>query len=319
MKVVKFFFVICLFICCSTDKNEDYSNNNTANTSSVNQIDDTGPVLTSNSTGVFRFKANGFFSNRVINVYYHIPDGDIKTMPVLISFHGASRNAIDYRDFWINNSNNSNFMVFAPEFEAADFSSDEYNLGNIFDDGDNPSSGTYNPIEEWTFSILDPLFEYIKADISGTQENYNAWGHSAGCQFLHRFVLFMPNSKLNIAVCSNAGWYTVPEYGINFPYGLDQSEISINTLNSAFSKKLYIHLAENDNDPNASSLRHNEIVDNQQGLHRLARGRYFYLKSEEVASENSIPFNWLKAQEVSNVAHNASQMAEDAVKYLFPE
>ena len=100
---------------------------------------------------------------------------------------------------------------------------------------------------------------------------------------------------------------------------MDHSEININTLNSAFSKKLYIHLAENDNDPNASSLRHNEIVDNQQGLHRLARGRYFYLRAEEVALENPISFNWIKTQEVPNVAHNASQMAEDAVKYLFPE
>ena len=78
-------------------------------------------------------------------------------------------------------------------------------------------------------------------------------------------------------------------------------------------------MAENDNDPNASSLRHNEIVDNQQGLHRLARGRYFYFKSEEIANENMTNFNWVKTQEVPNVAHNASQMAEDAVKYLYPE
>ena len=319
MKVIRFLSVICLFICCTSNNKEDYSNNNITNTSPINQIDNIGPILTSNSTGVFRFAADGFFSNRVINIYYHIPEGDIKTMPVLMSFHGASRNAIDYRDYWIKHSNNSNFMIFAPEFESADFSSDEYNLGNVFDDGDNPSSGTYNPTEEWTFSILDPLFEYIKAEISGTQESYNAWGHSAGCQFLHRFVLFMPSSKLNIAVCSNAGWYTVPESGINFPYGLDQSEIDTNILNTAFSKKLYIHLAENDNDPNASSLRHNEIVDNQQGLHRLARGRYFYFKSEEIANENMTNFNWVKTQEVPNVAHNASQMAEDAVKYLYPE
>ena len=47
--------------------------------------------------------------------------------------------------------------------------------------------------------------------------------------------------------------------------------------------------------------------------------RFFYFKSEEIANENMTNFNWVKTQEVPNVAHNASQMAEDAVKYLYPE
>ena len=320
MKAIKCFSVICLFIfiCCSTDNNQEYTNTS-VNTTPVSQIDNTGPILTSNSTGVFRFTANGFFSNRTINVYYHIPDGNITSMPILMSFHGGSRNADDYRDYWVNMANNSNFMVFAPEFESGDFSSDEYNLGNIFDDGDNPSSGTYNPIEEWTFSMLDPLFEYVKSEIKGTQETYNGWGHSAGSQFLHRFVMFIPNSKLNIAVCSNAGWYTVPESEINFPYGLDQSQLDTNKLNLAFSKKLYVHLAEDDTNPNSSSLRHNEIVDDQQGLHRRARGRYFYATSEDTANQNQTEFNWIKTDEVPNVSHQGMLMAQDAVRYLYPE
>ena len=56
--------------------------------------------------------------------------------------------------------------------------------------------------------------------ISGTQTFYNAWGHSGGAQFLHRFALFVPNSKLGVGVCSNAGWYTVPETGVDYPYGI---------------------------------------------------------------------------------------------------
>ena len=180
-------------------------------------------------------------------------------------------------------ANDYNFMVFAPEFNSLDFSSgDMYNLANIFEDGDNPSKETLNEKEEWTFSILDPLFEYIKNEVSGTQETYNGWGHSAGSQFLHRFILFMPDNKLNIAVCSNAGWYTVPESGINFPYGLDNSGISSTTIDLAFSKKLYIHLAELDTNPNAPSLRRNEMVDNQQGIERRARGRYFYNVSKKI-------------------------------------
>jgi len=320
MEIKKLYFLFIYFLlnnaCSSSNENESTT---IIDTTQVNQTNNQGPILSSNSTGVFRFTANGFFSNRTINVYYHIPNGDIKSMPILMSFHGASRNAIDYRDYWINMANNSNFMAFAPEYDSSDFSSDEYNLGNIFDDGDNPSTGTFNPMEEWTFSMLDPLFEYIKSEISGNQETYNGWGHSAGSQFLHRFTLFMPESKLNIAVCSNAGWYTVPESEVDFPYGLNQSQLSSNTLTLAFSKKLFIHLAENDTDPNASSLRHNEIVDNQQGLNRRARGRYFFITSEEKANQDQILFNWIKTDEVPNVAHNSNLMAQDAVRYLFPE
>ena len=62
MKAIKCFSVICLFIfiCCSTDNNQEYTNTS-VNTTPVSQIDNTGPILTSNSTGVFRFTANGFF------------------------------------------------------------------------------------------------------------------------------------------------------------------------------------------------------------------------------------------------------------------
>lgn len=314
-----YFFFICIIInsaCSTSNENETTT---VAQISTINPVNDQGPLLSSNSTGVFRFTAIGFFSNRTINIYYHIPDGDIKSMPILMSFHGGSRNADDYRDYWTDIANNSNFMVFAPEFQSGDFSSDEYNLGNVFDDGDNPSNGTYNQQEEWTFSMLDLLFEYIKTEVNGTQETYNGWGHSAGSQFLHRFVLFMPESKLNIAVCSNAGWYTVPESEINFPYGLDQSQLDTNRLNLAFSKKLYLHLAEDDTDPNSSSLRHNEVVDNQQGLHRRARGRYFYTTSKETANQNQSEFNWIKTDEVPNVSHQGRLMAQDAIKYLYPE
>ncbi len=199
-----------------------------------------GQNLFENSTGSFLFTPQTPLNRPPIEVFYHIPDGNISHMPILFSFHGAARDGANYRNYWIDMANANGFMVFAPEFTSTNYPGfgDSYLMGNIFDDGDNPSSETFNDSSEWTFSIIDPLFEYIKADISGTQEKYNAWGHSGGAQFLHRFVLFLPNSKLGIGVCSNAGWYTVPETGINFPYGLDLSQISNNTLTEAFNKEI---------------------------------------------------------------------------------
>lgn len=276
-----------------------------------------GQNLTSNSTGSFIYTPSGSLSSQPVEVFYHIPNGDMTTMPVVMSFHGASRNGSDYRDYWIAMADANSFMVFAPEFTTSNYPGlgDNYLMANIFDDGDNPSPSTFNTPDEWTFSILDPLFDAIKADINGTQQTYNAWGHSGGAQFLHRFVLYMPNSNLDIAVCSNAGWYTVPENGISFPYGILNGQLPNSDVISAFSKKLIVHLGQNDTDPNSPGLRHNTIVDNQQGLFRLARGQYFFNTSQVEAQNQNATFNWEK-HEVPNLGHDPQQMANDALPYI---
>jgi hypothetical protein len=275
-----------------------------------------GQSLVPNTTRSFVYTPTGPLSSKPITVYYHIPNRDISTMPILFSFHGDERNASDYRDYWISMANANGFMVFAPEFKDADFpGGDSYQLGNVFDDGDNPSIATYNPTNEWTFSVIDPLFESIKTKVSGTQQVYDAWGHSGGAQFLQRFRLYLTNSKLNTAICSNAGWYTVPDLLVNFPYGIKKGQLSNTNLTIPFSKKLIVHLGLNDTDPNFPGLRHNATVDNQQGLFRLERGRYFFNISQSISQTLNNTFNWEK-QEVIGVGHEAQLMANDALKYL---
>ncbi|NJN50252.1 MAG: hypothetical protein HC798_03590 [Polaribacter sp.] len=235
--------------------------------------------LTSNTTGFFTYTPNAPLNDKPIKVYYRIPNGNVSTMPIVFSFHGDSRNADDYRDIWTSMANANQFMIFAPEFSEANFpGGDAYNLANIFDDGDNPTTSTFNPKNEWTFSIIDPLFEYIKQSISGNQQKYNAWGHSAGSQFLQRFILYLPDSKLDIAVCSNAGWYTVPETTEDFPYGIKKGQLPNTDIVKAFAKKVYIHLGKMIMTLMTPGLRRNSVVDGQQGTNRLDRGRYFFLK-----------------------------------------
>ena len=275
-----------------------------------------GQSLIPNTTGSFVYTPNGPLSSKPITVYYHIPNGNISTMPILFSFHGDERNANDYRNYWISMANANGFMVFAPEFNNVDYpGGDGYQLGNIFVNGDSPSLTTYNPTNVWTFSVVDPLFEFIKSTVSGTQQVYDGWGHSGGAQFLQRFRLYLPNSKLNTAICSNAGWYTVPDILINFPYGIRKGQLSNTSLAIPFSKKLIVHLGLNDTDPNSAGLRHNTTVDNQQGLYRLVRGRYFFDTSKSISQSLNNPFNWEK-QEVAGVGHEAQLMANDALQYL---
>ena len=254
----------------------------------------TAQNLNSNSTGSFTYIPSGPLSDQPVEVYYHIPSGDITTMPFVFSFHGSGRDGDTHRDFWIDMANDNGFIVIAPEFSSDNYPGlgDNYLMGNVFDDGDNPTPGSRNPENEWTFSVIEPLFDAILNDISSTQTSYKAWGHSGGSQFLHRFLFFKPDSRLEVAVCSNAGWYTVPEAGVSFPYGIDNSELPGSNIIHAFATKLIVHLGESDTNQNSSGLRHNTVVDNQQGLNRFVRGNYFFNTSQAEAEDIDVAFNW---------------------------
>ena len=64
------------------------------------------------------------------------------------------------------------------------------------------------------------VFENIKTNLNYLGNSYNMFGHSAGAQFVHRFIQFKPLSRVDKAVSANAGWYTLPDTTIDFPYGL---------------------------------------------------------------------------------------------------
>ena len=64
------------------------------------------------------------------------------------------------------------------------------------------------------------------------------------------------------------------------------------SIEQFFSKKLIVHLGTNDTDPNSSGLRHNDVVDNQQGLNRFVRGNYFFNTGQAYAQDLNTLFNF---------------------------
>ena len=53
-----------------------------------------------------------------------------------------------------------------------------------------------------------------------------------------------------------------------------------------------------------------------QGIHRLARGKYFYEKARQYARELNAAFNW-KIVIVPGVGHDYKAMGNAAAKYLY--
>jgi len=252
-------------------------------------------------TGAFIFNDFTPLDAKPINVFYHIPENTTAQSKIVMVLHGASRNAAEYRDAWIAQANQKNLIIIAPEFSDEYFpGGDTYNLGNVFEDGDHPSLQTKNNENEWTFSLIEPLFNKIKSLTNNTSLNYNIYGHSAGAQFAHRFLLFKPNANVNKVIVSAAGWYTLPDENTDFPYGLGNSFTNIN-LNNFFNQNITIQIGDLDNNPNSPGLRHNQTVD-LQGLNRYDRAYNFYNFCMNKATEVESSFNW-QIIETPNTGH----------------
>ncbi len=267
-------------------------------------------------TGVLNFKDYAPFSAKNIKLYYHIPVSANSQSPILIAIHGAERDGNYTRNIFVNQANSLGFIVIAPEFSDADFpGGDGFNLGNIFVDGDNPSPSTLNDEEDWIYSAIDPIFDYMAGAIGSSQISYDLFGHSAGGQFVHRLIQFKPNSKVNRIIAASSGWYTVPDKAVVFPYGFKDSPAEDWGLASLFEKKLTIIVGEKDDNPDDAGLRHNNLVD-AQGDDRLERAQYFYTTSSQIAKDANATYNW-NYQSIPNAGHDLSATSTTAVNLLY--
>lgn len=248
--------------------------------------------------------------DRPINIHYYIPEkGDIKKMPILFVMHGNGRNAAGYLKSWIHLANEKQFMVFVPEFKNELYSSAEYHRGGVV------LNNKQQEEETWTYSVIDPIFQYIKEQTNSEQLKFDLYGHSAGGQFVHRMLLFKPNTNVNRAIAANAGWYLIPDVEDDFPHGLKNSPADVTNLEPYFKKDLLILIGTADNDPNSKDLNKTS-KDMEQGANRYERAYNFYRKSDSISKSHNFPFRW-KIMEVPGVAHSNAGMAKAAAAYLY--
>jgi len=230
--------------------------------------------------------------------------------PVVFVMHGVQRNADEYRDQWHELAMEHDFLLVVPEFSDGDFpESEAYNLGNVFD-----GEGNRRPESAWSFSSIERIFDEVCNRFGMTAKTYALYGHSAGAQFVHRFLFHVPGARVTRAVAANAGWYTMPDFDVAYPYGLQGSAVTGEMLWKALQLPLTVLLGEEDTDPEHESLRRTpEAL--AQGLHRFARGQAFYAAAQAAARRTGVPFNWQLAT-VPGADHDNRLMAPAAVPYL---
>ncbi|MEI6106524.1 MAG: alpha/beta hydrolase [Opitutae bacterium] len=259
--------------------------------------------------GSFLFTQGG----HQLKVWHYRPAAALADAPVLFVLHGVGRNAEDYLNDWIEQADQYKFLLVVPEFSKAEFPGEEaYNSGNLFD-----AAGRLRPQSEWSFSMIEPIFDRVRTELGSRRADYLIYGHSAGAQFVHRFLYFVPEARVTRAVAANAGWYMLPELGTDFPYGLKGAPADEAALRTALARPLVVLLGESDTDSEHVSLRHTPGAD-AQGLYRFARGQYFFAHAQATARALAAPCHWSLVT-VPGIAHVNKAMAPFAARQLFPE
>ena len=265
------------------------------------------------TTNLFAAKLDKFtftsWNKPDLDVFYHLPktiDNDTK---VLFVVHGNTRNADDYLNSWIRLTKDKNIAIFAPHFKRSSFIS--FNTLQM-----STSSGKIRTDTDlYLHNSIDTLFKYIKAKFKLNDKLYDIYGHSAGAQFVHRYLLMSDNPSVNKAVAANAGWYTFLN-GADFPYGVKNPPISLTDSNvkKFLSTNLYILIGTNDIDVDSSINKSKGAQ--KQGINRLQRAKNFFTYTESIVEQNNLEFNW-KYQAVPGAPHSNKVMSKAAVLVLF--
>lgn len=257
--------------------------------------------------GMFTYKDYPPFADRPVDVHYYIPaSGDVKQMPIIFVFEGADRGYSYLLESWKQEAEKHNFMVFILHFDLKAYPFSDYQGIGLMDEGH-----AIRPAGEQTPILIDKIFEHIRQCLGSQRKGYMMYGHSAGGQFIQRFMLFYDSSYVEKAVIGSPGWYTFPDTSQDFPYGVRNIPyVTPEVIKKYLNKSIILQLGTADT-IRESYLRKTPGAE-AQGRDRYDRGNQFYQYLHQVAAERDWACNWQKIDE-QGVGHNSAEMGKRAV------
>ncbi|NKC02068.1 MAG: hypothetical protein GKR90_26710 [Pseudomonadales bacterium] len=225
---------------------------------------------------------------------YRGRDFDSERGRIVFVQHGTKRNAKSYVRM------------------AARFADDALVIGLTYDRARYPTGcaytlGMHHPFTREKFNgaqvrahyaQIEAVFDLVRTRIGGQQQRYDMFGHSAGAQFVHRYLLFFPDARVRYAVAANAGWYTLPDLTIPFPYGLAATDVDQHSLRRSLAQKLVVMAGALDTQQKGLRTSPRAM---RQGPHRRARAKHFVHMARKVGAD------WQYC-EVPGVGHSPAQM-----------
>jgi pimeloyl-ACP methyl ester carboxylesterase len=225
---------------------------------------------------------------------------DPRTAPIVFVMHGQSQ-AKAYHANWIQYADRYQFMLLVPSFDPKQWGRN-YSYANV-----TGGRGKLQDASRWSYSFVEHLFDAVKGATGNESRTYLIYGHSEGGQFVHRFVLALPDARYSRAVAANPGWYTMPRLDVKFPYGLRGSPAGADSLKKALGRDVVLLLGDRDANPNDQGMRQKPEA-RAQGATRFERGHNFFKEAESRAAELKCAFGW-RLETVRGAEHSDRQMA----------
>ena len=184
------------------------------------------------------------------------PDGR-----VLVSIHGVSRNAREHLDLLRPYAEQHGAALIVPRF-TADSYPDYQRMGR---------KGRGPRADLALIRLLNELGRVAGLDT----DCVDIFGFSGGAQFAHRFAM-AHSRRVGRLVLGAAGWYTMPDHKLPYPYGVADAEgldgVRLNVLAVARRPTLVL-VGEHDDCPDDEELNRTKIVCHSQGFGRLQRAQ----------------------------------------------
>lgn len=245
-----------------------------------------------------------------VRVFYSVPPEAGPDTRIVIVIPGARRNADDYRDQWHHLAMANKFIVLTLEGSVDNFPTEwDYNAGGVVS-----PEGDVKPEETRIFSVIEPMFDDFKKRFGSNRETYGLYGHSAGGGFVHRYVLFHPEARFDVAIAANPAFFTIPNTSETYPFGLSGAPLADDAVDRWLKSRLVLMLADRDTGPRGNELSDSQRA-HQQGPSVFARGLGFFHAALVTADTKGIELNW-KLEIVHDVGHSNTNMASYAMPYL---
>lgn len=259
----------------------------------------------------FTYNQYAPFADRPVDVHYYIPSkGNIRQMPIVLVFEGGDRGYRYLLDSWKEEAEQKGFMLFIPHFDIEAYPLADYQEAGVM----NTTHTIANDPDKITPVLVDKLFEHIRQLTGSMRKGYLMYGHSAGGQFVQRFMLFHDSPYVEKAVIGSPGWYTFPDSVRAFPYGTaGVPYISQERIRKYLSKPVVLQLALGDTVREFFLRKAPEAE--RQGRNRLERGRNFWTYIHRLAASCGWECSWHKIEE-PGIGHDALLMGKQAVPLL---
>ena len=228
---------------------------------------------------------------------------------LLLVFHGADRNAKDYRDAAIPLADRRGCLVVAPYFDKDRFNRRLYMWGGLMS---KEKDGEVEPREKWTWQYVPKLVALVRAGEGRPDMPYYLLGHSGGGQFVERMAGFLLTDASRI-VAANPGTHLFPTKEFDYPYGFGGFGKKHEKLSDPAALKrylaqpltLYLGTADTKRD---KPLDVSDPAD-KQGANRYERGRNAFNTARRLAENYTWEFNW-RLVEAKGVGHDEKAMFE---------